>query len=43
VSEGLALAGRQGRTVRSLGPSPVDFPSSPEEPPALKVHVVQLR
>ncbi len=43
VAEGLASAGRQGKAVRSLGPSPVDFPSSPEEPPALKVHVLQLR
>ena len=43
VAEGLALAGRQGRALRSLGPSPVDFPAPPGEEPALKVHVVELR
>jgi 23S rRNA (cytosine1962-C5)-methyltransferase len=43
VAEGVARAGRQGRPVLSLGPSPVDFPSSPEAPPGLKVHIVQLR
>ncbi|MBZ4418941.1 class I SAM-dependent rRNA methyltransferase [Myxococcus sp. RHSTA-1-4] len=43
VAEGLALAGRQGRAVRSLGPSPLDFPSPPGQEPALKVHVVELR
>ncbi|WP_224249636.1 class I SAM-dependent rRNA methyltransferase [Hyalangium gracile] len=43
VAEGLGRAGRQGRSVLSLGPSPIDFPSSPEAPPGLKVNVVQLR
>jgi 23S rRNA (cytosine1962-C5)-methyltransferase len=43
VSEGLVAAGRTGRPLRSFGPSPLDFPASPEEPPGLKVHVVQLR
>lgn len=43
VAEGVARAGRQGRPVLSLGPSPVDFPSSQEAPPGLKVHIVQLR
>ncbi len=43
VAEGLALAGRQGRGGRSLGPSPLDFPSPPGQEPALKVHVVELR
>ncbi|XXF81555.1 class I SAM-dependent methyltransferase [Myxococcaceae bacterium GXIMD 01537] len=43
VAEGLALAGKQGRVVRSLGPSGLDFPASAEEPPALKVQVFQLR
>jgi 23S rRNA (cytosine1962-C5)-methyltransferase len=42
VAEGLARAGRQGRVVQRLGPSPVDFPSSKEHPPALKVRVLQL-
>lgn len=43
ITEGLARAGRQGRVVLSLGPSPVDFPASPEAPPGLKVIIVQLR
>ncbi|MDC0709274.1 class I SAM-dependent rRNA methyltransferase [Stigmatella sp. ncwal1] len=43
VDEGVARAGREARFVASLGPSPVDFPSSPEAPSGLKVHVVQLR
>ncbi|NTX12116.1 class I SAM-dependent rRNA methyltransferase [Myxococcus sp. CA051A] len=43
VSEGLSLAGRQGRAVDSSGPSSLDFPSPPGQEPALKVHVVQLR
>jgi 23S rRNA (cytosine1962-C5)-methyltransferase len=44
VSEGLARAGRQAaRPGLALGPSPVDFPASPEEPPGLKVYVVPLR
>jgi 23S rRNA (cytosine1962-C5)-methyltransferase len=43
VAEGVARAGRPGRTVRSLGPSPIDFPAPPGESPALKVLVVQLR
>jgi 23S rRNA (cytosine1962-C5)-methyltransferase len=43
VAEGVGRAGRQGRPVLSLGPSPVDFPSSPESPPGLKVNILQLR
>ncbi|MFY2562334.1 class I SAM-dependent rRNA methyltransferase [Corallococcus terminator] len=43
VSEGLSLAGRQGRAVGSSGPSSLDFPSPPGQESALKVHVVQLR
>jgi 23S rRNA (cytosine1962-C5)-methyltransferase len=43
VAEGVARAGRVGRAVASLGPSPIDFPAPPAEEPALKVHVVQLR
>ncbi|MBU8899778.1 class I SAM-dependent rRNA methyltransferase [Corallococcus sp. H22C18031201] len=43
VAEGVALAGRAGRGVGSLGPSALDFPSPEGEEPALKVHVVQLR
>jgi 23S rRNA (cytosine1962-C5)-methyltransferase len=42
VTEGVARAGRKGRGGQSLGPSPVDFPSSGEHPPALKVRVVPL-
>ncbi len=43
VSEGLAHAGRQGRAVGPLGPSPLDFPPPPGQEPALKVYAVQLR
>jgi 23S rRNA (cytosine1962-C5)-methyltransferase len=43
VAEGVGRAGRQGRSPLSLGPSPTDFPSSPDFPPGLKVNVVQLR
>jgi len=43
VAEGVGRAGRTGRPLLSLGPSPVDFPASPESPPGLKVNVVQLR
>jgi 23S rRNA (cytosine1962-C5)-methyltransferase len=43
VAEGVARTGRQGKPVLSLGPSPVDFPSSPEAPPGLKVNVLHLR
>ncbi len=42
VAEGVARAGRQGQAVKSLGPSPVDFPVSPEQPVALKVRVLQF-
>lgn len=42
VSQGVQRAGRSGRAVLRLGPSAVDFPSSPEHPPALKVWVLQL-
>ncbi len=43
VAEGVALAGRKGKAVGSLGPSPLDFPSPPGQEPALKVHVVEVR
>ncbi|RKG91448.1 class I SAM-dependent rRNA methyltransferase [Corallococcus terminator] len=43
VLEGVTRAGRAGRTVGSLGPSGLDFPTPSGEEPALKVHVVQLR
>ena len=39
---GKLTAGRKGRGVRQLGPSPVDFPASPEHPAALKVRVLEL-
>ena len=42
VTEGVARAGRQGRGVHGLGPSPMDFPESPEHPAALKVRVLEL-
>jgi 23S rRNA (cytosine1962-C5)-methyltransferase len=42
VAEGVARAGRKGRAVHGLGPSPVDFPESPEHPAALKVRVLEL-
>jgi 23S rRNA (cytosine1962-C5)-methyltransferase len=42
VAEGVARAGRQGRGVQELGPSPVDFPESPEHPAALKARVLEL-
>ncbi len=42
VTEGVARAGRQGRGVHGLGPSPVDFPESSEQPAALKVRVLEL-
>jgi 23S rRNA (cytosine1962-C5)-methyltransferase len=42
VAEGVARAGRKGRGVHGLGPSPVDFPESPEHPAALKVRVLEL-
>ncbi|WP_225410498.1 class I SAM-dependent rRNA methyltransferase [Stigmatella hybrida] len=43
VMEGTARAGRTARPVAALGPSAVDFPSSPEAPAGLKVQVLQLR
>jgi 23S rRNA (cytosine1962-C5)-methyltransferase len=43
VAEGVGRAGRTGRPLLSLGPSPVDFPASTESPPGLKVNVLQLR
>jgi 23S rRNA (cytosine1962-C5)-methyltransferase len=43
ISEGVGRAGRQGRSVLTLGPSSVDFPSTPEAPPGLKVNVFQVR
>ncbi|QRO00652.1 class I SAM-dependent rRNA methyltransferase [Archangium violaceum] len=42
VTEGVSRAGRKGRGVHQLGPSPVDFPASPEHPAALKVRVLEL-
>jgi 23S rRNA (cytosine1962-C5)-methyltransferase len=43
VAEGVALAGRKGKAVGSLGPSALDVPSLPGQEPALKVHVVEVR
>jgi 23S rRNA (cytosine1962-C5)-methyltransferase len=43
VAEGVALAGRKGKGVDSLGPSPLDFPPPLGHEPPLKVHVVELR
>ncbi|SET62668.1 class I SAM-dependent rRNA methyltransferase [Stigmatella erecta] len=43
VMEGTARAGRTARPGVALGPSAVDFPSSPEAPAGLKVQVLQLR
>jgi 23S rRNA (cytosine1962-C5)-methyltransferase len=44
VAEGVARAGRQAaQPGLSLGPSTIDFPASPEDPPGLKVYVVPLR
>jgi 23S rRNA (cytosine1962-C5)-methyltransferase len=43
VMEGAARAGRTARPETGLGPSAVDFPSSPEAPAGLKVQVLQLR
>ncbi|QRK04963.1 class I SAM-dependent rRNA methyltransferase [Archangium violaceum] len=42
VTEGVSRAGRRGRGVLDLGPSPVDFPASPAHPAALKVRVLEL-
>jgi 23S rRNA (cytosine1962-C5)-methyltransferase len=42
VTEGVSRAGRKGRGVHQLGPSPVDFPASPEHPAALKVRVFNV-
>ncbi|MGZ3457826.1 MAG: class I SAM-dependent rRNA methyltransferase [Archangium sp.] len=42
VTEGVFRAGRKGRGMQRLGPSPVDFPASPEHPAALKVRVLEL-
>jgi 23S rRNA (cytosine1962-C5)-methyltransferase len=42
VAEGVARAGRRAGGGESLGPSPVDFPSSAEHPAALKVRVLEL-
>ncbi len=44
VAEGVSRAGRQAaRPGLELGPSTIDFPASPEDPPGLKVYVVPLR
>jgi 23S rRNA (cytosine1962-C5)-methyltransferase len=43
VAEGTARAGRTARPVAAFGPSGVDFPSSAQAPPGLKVQVLQLR
>ncbi|QDE70093.1 SAM-dependent methyltransferase [Myxococcus xanthus] len=43
VLEGVTQAGRQGKSLGSLGPSALDFPPPPGEEPALKVHRVQVR
>jgi 23S rRNA (cytosine1962-C5)-methyltransferase len=42
VRRGLERAGRGGRVVQRLGPSPVDFPAHPGESAALKVRVLEL-
>jgi 23S rRNA (cytosine1962-C5)-methyltransferase len=42
LAEGMARAGRKGRAVHHLGPSPIDFPATPEHPAALKVRVLEL-
>lgn len=42
VLGGLEQAGRRGRLVESLGPSPVDFPSHTQESAGLKVRVFSL-
>ncbi|MFY0524335.1 class I SAM-dependent rRNA methyltransferase [Archangium gephyra] len=42
VTEGVSRAKRKGRGMQSLGPSPVDFPTSPAHPAALKVRVLEL-
>ena len=42
VRRGLEQSGRRGRIVERLGPSRIDFPAHPDEPPALKVAVVSL-
>jgi 23S rRNA (cytosine1962-C5)-methyltransferase len=42
IRRGLNSAGRPGRVLERLGPSPIDFPPHREEPPALKVRVLEL-
>ncbi len=42
VRQGALQAGREARAVASLGPSPLDFPATPQLPAALKVRVVAL-
>lgn len=43
IDRGVQQAGRRGKLVERLGPSPIDFPATPEEPAALKVRVYELR
>jgi 23S rRNA (cytosine1962-C5)-methyltransferase len=42
IRKGLEEAGRSGRLIERLGPSAIDFPSHPAEPPGLKVRVLDL-
>lgn len=42
LRRGLERAGRRGRVVEKIGPSPIDFPEHPGEPAALKVRVLLL-
>lgn len=42
VRQGFDQVGARGRVTERLGPSAVDFPSDPEEPPALKVRAYQV-
>lgn len=42
IQQGVERAGRQGRVIEALGPSTIDFPEGPEEPPALKVRILSL-
>lgn len=42
IQQGVDQAGRRGAVVERLGPSTIDFPEGPEEPPALKVRILSL-
>ncbi|MBX5483255.1 MAG: class I SAM-dependent rRNA methyltransferase [Myxococcaceae bacterium] len=43
VQAGIAQAGRSARLIQRLGPSAIDFPSTSDEPPGLKVRVYEVR